>query len=91
MPGSVWSRSFSAIFRPLQAHPPPEVDFKIHRTRNTAITNWLRAGTDLYATMHLAGHKSPKVTERYAGGFFDEELARLAKPAFSMSYGKKAG
>lgn len=40
--------------------------------------------------MHLAGHKSPKVTERYAGGFSDEELARLAKPAFSMIYGKKA-
>lgn len=56
---------------------------------NTAITNWLRAGTDLYTTMHLAGHKSPKVTERY-GGFSDEELARLARPAFSMIYGKKA-
>lgn len=81
---------FSAIFRRLRAHLPAEVDFKIHRTRNTAITNWLRAGTDLYTTMHLAGHKSPKVTERYAGGFSDEELARLARPAFSMIYGKKA-
>jgi integrase len=81
---------FSAIFRRLRAHLPAEVDFKIHRTRNTAITNWLRAGTDLYTTMRLAGHKSPKVTERYAGGFSDDELARLARPAFSMIYGKKA-
>ena len=75
--------------RRLRAHLPAEVDFKLHRTRNTAITNWLRAGTDLYTTMRLAGHKSPKVTERYAGGFSVEELARLARPAFSMIYGKK--
>lgn len=40
--------------------------------------------------MHLAGHKSPKVAERYAGGFSDEELERMARPAFSMTYGKKA-
>jgi len=40
--------------------------------------------------MHLAGHKSPKVTERYAGGLSDDELARMARPAFSMIYGKKA-
>ncbi len=46
---------FSSIFRRLRAHLPAEVDFKIHRGRNTAITNWLRAGTDLYTTMHLAG------------------------------------
>jgi hypothetical protein len=57
---------------------------------STAITNWLRAGTDLYTTMRLAGPKSPKVTERYAGGFSDKELARLARPAFSMIDGKKA-
>ena len=57
---------------------------------STAITNWLRAGTDLYPTMRLAGHQSPKVTERYAGGLSDDELARMARPAFSMIYGKKA-
>ncbi len=66
------------------------MDFKIHRARNTAITNWLRAGTDLYTTMHLAGHKNPKVTERYAGKLSDEELARMARPAFSIIYGRKA-
>ena len=82
---------FSAIFRHLRAHLPAEIDFKIHCARNTAITNWLRAGTDLYTTMHLAGHKNPKVTERYAGGLSDDELARMARPAFSMIYGKKAG
>ncbi len=74
---------FSAIFRHLRARLPAEIDFKIHRARNTAITNWLRSGTDLYTTMHLAGHKSPKVTERYAGKLTDEELARMARPAFS--------
>ena len=81
---------FSSVFRRLRAHLPAEVDFKIHRARNTAITNWLRAGTDLYTTMHLAGHKNPKVTERYAGKLTDDELARMARPAFSMIYGKKA-
>lgn len=40
--------------------------------------------------MRLAGHKSPKVTERYAGGFSDEELRRMARPAFSMIDGNKA-
>jgi hypothetical protein len=39
--------------------------------------------------MHLAGHKSPKVTERSAGGLSDDELARIARPAFSITYGKK--
>jgi len=81
---------FSSIFRHLRARLPTEVDFKLHRARNTAITNWLRAGTDLYTTMHLAGHKSPKVTERYAGGLSDAELQRMTRPAFSMIYGKKA-
>lgn len=66
---------FSSIFRHLRARLPVEIDFKLHRARNTAFTNWLRAGTDLYTTMHLAGHKSPKVTERYAGGLSDDELA----------------
>ena len=81
---------FSSIMRRLRSRLPTEVDFKIHRGRNTAITNWLRAGTDLYTTMALAGHKSPKVTERYAGGLSDAELARMARPAFSMIYGRKA-
>ena len=81
---------FSSIFRHLRARLPAEIDFKLHRARNTAITNWLRAGTDLYTTMHLAGHKSPKVTERYAGKLTDEELSRMTRPAFSMIYGKKA-
>ena len=40
--------------------------------------------------MHLAGHKSPKVTERYAGRLTDDELAKMARPAFSVIYGKKA-
>jgi integrase len=81
---------FSAIFRRLRARLPADVDFKLHRARNTAITNWLRAGVDLHTTMRLAGHKSPKVTERYAGAFSDEELAQLTRPAFSLIYGKKA-
>lgn len=80
----------TSIFQRLRAHLPAEVDFKIHRARNTAITNRLRAGTYLHATMRLAGHKSPKVTERYAGGFSDEELRRMARPAFSMIDGNKA-
>jgi hypothetical protein len=38
----------------------------------------------------LAGHKSPKVTERYASALSDDELARFARPALAMIYGKKA-
>jgi hypothetical protein len=41
------------------------MDFKLHRTRNTAITNWLRNGSDLHATMKLAGQsprRSPSAT-----------------------------
>jgi len=81
---------FSAIFRHLRARLPADIDFKLHRARNTAITNWLSAGVDLRTTMRLAGHKSPKVTDRYAGTFTDEELAQVTRPAFSLIYGKKA-
>lgn len=80
---------FSSIFRRLKGRLPLELDFKIHRARNTAITNWLRTGNDLHTTMKLAGHKSPKVTERYAGEFSDEELKKLVRPSFGAIYGKR--
>lgn len=81
---------FASIFRRLKAKLPREMDFKIHRSRNTAITNWLRSGNDLHTTMKLAGHRSPKVTERYAGEFSDEELKTLVRPSFSVIYSKRS-
>lgn len=81
---------FTSIFRRIRNRLPREVDFKIHRGRNTYITNQLKSGTDLYVAMKLAGHKSPKVTERYAGELTDAELQRMTKPAFSLIYGKRA-
>ncbi len=80
---------FASIFRRIKGKLPQEMDFKLHRGRNTAITNWLRAGNDLHTTMKLAGHKSPKVTERYAGEFSDEELRTLVRPSFSVVYSRR--
>lgn len=80
---------FASIFRRLKRKLPREMDFKLHRARNTAITNWLRNGNDLHTTMKLAGHKSPKVTERYAGEFTDDELRKLVRPSFTAIYGKR--
>jgi site-specific recombinase XerD len=80
---------FAAIFRRLRGRLPRELDFKIHRARNTYITDQLRSGTDLYVTMKLAGHKSPKVTEGYAGELSDDELRRLTKPSFSVLHGRR--
>ncbi|TMC43891.1 MAG: site-specific integrase [Chloroflexi bacterium] len=81
---------FASIFRRLKRKLPREMDFKLHRARNTAITNWLRNGNDLHTTMKLAGHKSPKVTERYAGEFTDDELRKLVRPSFTAIYGKRS-
>jgi integrase len=81
---------FTSIFRRLKNKLPREMDFKIHRGRNTFITDQLRQGTDLYVAMKLAGHKSPKVTEGYAGELSDDELKRLTKPAFSVLHGRRA-
>jgi site-specific recombinase XerD len=82
---------FAAIFRRLRGRLPRELDFKIHRARNTYITDQLRQGTDLYVVMKNAGHKSPKVTEGYAGELSDDELRRLTKPAFSVLHGGRRG
>lgn len=81
---------FASIFRRLKKRLPPEMDFKIHRARNTGITNWLRNGNDLHTVMELAGHKSPKVTERYAGEFTDDELRKLVRPTFTAIYGRRS-
>jgi hypothetical protein len=40
--------------------------------------------------MKLAGHKSPKVTERYAGEFTDDELRKLVRPSFTAIYGRRS-
>ena len=83
-------RGFASIFRRLKRKLPREMDFKLHRARNTAITNWLRNGNNLHTTMKLAGHKSPKVTERYAGEFTDDELRKLVRPSFTAIYGRRS-
>lgn len=76
---------FRGIFAPIKKRLNG-VNFMAHRCRNTAITNWLRAGTDLYTTMSLAGHTNPKVTVRYAGRLSEPDLVRLVKPGLSSVY-----
>ena len=76
---------FATIFRPIKKRLNG-TNFMIHRARNTAITNWLRAGTDLYTVMQLAGHTNPKVTVRYAGKLNEADLTRLVRPGLSSVY-----
>jgi integrase len=81
-----WSQIFTRIKKRL----PASMDFKIHRARNTALTNWRRAGVDIATLSKLAGHKDIAHTEHYLGDITPEELARIPD-AFGKFYGRKAG
>lgn len=81
-----WSQIFTRIKKRL----PASIDFKIHRARNTALTNWRRAGVDIATLSKLAGHKDIAHTEHYLGDITPEELARIPD-AFSKFYGRRAG
>jgi integrase/recombinase XerD len=47
---------FSQIFTRIKKRLPATIDFKVHRARNTALTNWRRAGVDIATLAKLAGH-----------------------------------
>lgn len=81
---------FSQIFSRIKKRLPASIDFKIHRARNTALTNWRRAGVDIATLAKLAGHSDIAHTEHYLGDITPEEIARIPD-AFGRFYGKRAG
>ncbi|HVR88332.1 MAG TPA: tyrosine-type recombinase/integrase [Candidatus Limnocylindria bacterium] len=81
---------FSQIFSRIKKRLPAAIDFKIHRARNTALTNWRRAGVDIATLAKLAGHADIAHTEHYLGDITPEEIARIPD-AFGRFYGKRAG
>lgn len=81
---------FSQIFTRIKKRLPASIDFKIHRARNTALTNWRRAGVDIATLAKLAGHSDIAHTEHYLGDITPEEIARIPD-AFGKFYGRRAG
>jgi site-specific recombinase XerD len=80
---------FSQIFTRIKKRLPASLDFKIHRARNTALTNWRRGGADIELIAQLAGHSDIAHTKIYLGALTPEELARVPD-AFGRFYGRKA-
>ncbi len=80
---------FSQIFSRIKKRLPASIDFKAHRARNTALTNWRRAGVDIATLAKLAGHSDIAHTEHYLGDITPEEIARIPD-AFGRFYGRKA-
>ncbi len=80
---------FSQIFSRIKRRLPASMDFKAHRARNTALTNWRRAGVDIATIAKLAGHSDIAHTEHYLGDITPEEIARVPD-AFGRFYGKRA-
>ncbi|MDQ6857475.1 MAG: site-specific integrase [Chloroflexota bacterium] len=80
---------FSQIFTRIKKRLPATIDFKVHRARNTALTNWRRAGVDIATLARLAGHTDIAHTEHYLGDITPEEIARVPD-AFGRFYGKQA-
>jgi integrase len=78
---------FSQIFSRIRRRLPADIDFKIHRARNTALTNWRRAGVDIATIAKLAGHTDISHTEHYLGDITPEELAKVPD-AFGRFYRK---
>ncbi len=79
---------FSQIFTRIKKRLPANLDFKIHRARNTALTNWRRGGADI-ELIQLAGHSDIAHMKIYLGALTPEELARVPD-AFGRFYGKRA-
>lgn len=78
---------FSQIFSRIRRRLPADIDFKIHRARNTALTNWRRAGVDIATIAKLAGHTDIAHTEHYLGDITPEEIAKVPD-AFGRFYRK---
>ena len=81
---------FSQIFRRIRKRLPAEIDFKIHRARNTAIVNWWRSNVHPWDAQQMAGHKTAQQTREYAKYLrTPAELRRSpAATAFSTIYRK---
>jgi integrase/recombinase XerD len=80
---------FSKIFRRIRKRLPASVDFKAHRARNTALTNWRRAGTDIWTIGKIAGHKRIEHTANYMGAITPAEIESVPD-AFSRFHGRRS-
>jgi integrase len=78
---------FSQIFSRIKRRLPADIDFKIHRARNTALTNWRRAGVDIATIAKLAGHTDISHTDHYLGDITPAEIASVPD-AFGRFYRK---
>lgn len=65
---------WSSVFRRIRGRLPRSLDFKLHRARNTALTNWHRAGVDIRTLGYLAGHSRIEHTERYLGAITPAQI-----------------
>ncbi len=81
---------FAQIFRRIPRRLPAALDVKIHRTRNTALANWRRAGVDIATIAKLAGHADIAQTEHDLGDITLEEIAQ-DPDAFGRSTGSARG
>jgi integrase/recombinase XerD len=81
---------FSQIFSRIKKRLPASIDFKAHRARNTALTNWHRTGVDIATLAKLAGHSDISHTEHYLGDITPEEIARVPDAFGRIYYGKRA-
>jgi integrase/recombinase XerD len=80
---------FGQVFRRVAKRLPASIHFMAHRGRNTALTNWRRAGVDVATIAKLAGHSDIAHTDRYLGDITPEEIKRVPD-AFGQFYGRKA-
>jgi integrase len=81
---------FSQIFSRIKKRLPASIDFKAHRARNTALTDWRRAGVDIALIAQIAGHSDISHTEHYLGDITPAEVARIPD-AFGRFHGRRAG
>ncbi|MBM4421575.1 MAG: phage integrase family protein, partial [Chloroflexi bacterium] len=79
---------FSKIMRRIRKRLPASVDFKAHRARNTALTNWRRAGVDIWTIGKIAGHKRIEHTAHYMNQITPAEIANIPD-AYAQIYGRR--
>jgi integrase len=79
---------FSQVFSRIKKRLPASMHFMAHRARNTALTNWRRAGVDIATLAKIAGHSDISHTEHYLGDITPEEIARIPD-AFGRFLGRR--